>query len=54
MTQIELAYGRSAFEFSFDEARFSVVHTTGIPESPLKDFEIGVALDDRSTTGQRL
>ena len=46
MTQIELAYGRRSFEFSFDEARFSVVTTNRTPKSPLKDFEIGVALDD--------
>ncbi|HKG45302.1 MAG TPA: nickel-dependent lactate racemase [Pyrinomonadaceae bacterium] len=46
MTQIELAYGRRSVEFSFDEARFSVVHTNGIPETPLKDYDIGVALDD--------
>lgn len=46
MTQIELAYGRRSFEFSFDEARFSVVTTNRIPKSPLRDFEIGVALDD--------
>jgi nickel-dependent lactate racemase len=46
MTQIELAYGRRSVEFSFDEARFSVVTTNETPRSPLKDFEIGVALDD--------
>jgi nickel-dependent lactate racemase len=46
MTQIELAYGRRSVEFSFDEARFSVVTTNETPGSPLKDFEIGVALDD--------
>jgi len=46
MTQIELAYGHGSFEFSFDEARFSVVTTNQTPESPLKDFEVGVAFDD--------
>ena len=46
MTQIELAYGRRSFEFNFDEARFSVVTTNRTPKSPLKDFEIGLALDD--------
>jgi nickel-dependent lactate racemase len=46
MTQIELAYGHRSFEFSFDESRFSVVSTDQSPKSPLKDFDIGVALDD--------
>src|SRR5215213_4799245 len=46
MTEIELGYGRRAFEFSFDEARFSVVNPDRGSRSPLKDFEIGAALDD--------
>ena len=46
MTQIELAYGRGSFDFSFDEARFSVVTTEGDREPPLTDFAIGAALDD--------
>jgi len=46
MTQIELAYGRRSFEFSFDEARFSVVTTNQAPNSPLKDFDVGEAIDD--------
>jgi nickel-dependent lactate racemase len=46
MTQIELAYGRRSFEFSFDETRFSVVTTNQAPKSPLKDFEVGEAIDD--------
>jgi len=46
MTQIELAYGHGSFEFSFDEARFSVVTTNQTPESPLRDFDVGVAFDD--------
>jgi nickel-dependent lactate racemase len=46
MTQIELAYGRGSFEFSFDEARFSVVTTDRTPQTPLKDYEVGLALDD--------
>lgn len=45
MTQIELAYGRRSVEFSFDEARFSVVTTNQTHKSPLKDFDVGVALD---------
>jgi len=46
MTEIELGYGRRAFEFSFDEARFSVVNPDRGSRSPLKDFEVGAALDD--------
>jgi nickel-dependent lactate racemase len=45
MNQIELGYGRRSFEFSFDEARFSVVNTDGEHEPPLTDFQIGAALD---------
>jgi len=43
---MELAYGRTAFELSFDETRFSVLTTDRIPTTPLKDYEIGDALDD--------
>jgi lactate racemase len=43
--QIELAYGRRAFDFSFDEDQFSVV-TNNHQGTPLTDFEIGAALDD--------
>ena len=46
MTQMELGYGRSSVEFSFDEARFSVVTTDRTPKTPLKDYEVGLALDD--------
>ena len=46
MTQIELAYGRGSVEFNFDEARFSVVTTDRTPKTPLKDYEVGLALDD--------
>lgn len=46
MTEIELAYGRRAFEFSFDEARFSVVTTKEDREAPLTDFQVGAAFDD--------
>jgi nickel-dependent lactate racemase len=46
MTQIELAYGRRSFEFTFDGARFSVIDTNRIPKTPLKDYEVGVAIDD--------
>src|SRR5215218_6198666 len=43
---MKLAYGRTAFELSFDETRFSVLTTDRIPTTPLKDYEIGDALDD--------
>jgi nickel-dependent lactate racemase len=46
VAQLELAYGRRSFNFSFDEARFSVLTTDRIPKTPLKDFEVGLALDD--------
>jgi lactate racemase len=45
MNQIELGYGRRSLEFSFDEARFSVVTTDGNREPPLTDFQIGAAFD---------
>jgi len=45
MNQIELGYGRRIVEFSFDDARFSVVTTEGDREPPLTDFQIGAALD---------
>jgi nickel-dependent lactate racemase len=45
MNQIELGYGRRAFEFRFDDARFSVVTTEGEHAPPLTDFQIGAALD---------
>jgi lactate racemase len=46
MTQIELAYGRGSLEFSFDEARFSVVTTNHNNEARLTDFQVGAAFDD--------
>jgi len=46
VTEMELAYGRGSVEFNFDEGRFSVLSTERIPKAPLKDFEIGLALDD--------
>ena len=44
--QIELAYGRSSFDFRFDENRFSILTSKADHNSPLSDFEIGAALDD--------
>ena len=46
MAQLELGYGRKSVVFSFDEAQFSVLSTDRIPQAPLKDYEIGLALDD--------
>jgi nickel-dependent lactate racemase len=46
MTQLELAYGRGSFEFSFDEVRFSVVTTDRDHVAPLTDFQAGAAFDD--------
>ena len=43
--RIELAYGRGAIEFGFDEERFELINRFG-HESPLSDFEIGAAFDD--------
>jgi len=43
---MKLGYGRRSFEFSFDEARFSVVSNEGDREPPLSDFQIGAALDN--------
>src|SRR5215203_609682 len=46
MRQIELAYGRGSFEFSFDEDRFSVVTTNDNYQRPLSDFEVGAGFDN--------
>jgi len=43
--QIELAYGRSSFQFDFNERRFSVLTANAAHEVPLSDFEIGAAFD---------
>ena len=43
--RIELGYGRGELEFNFDTTRFDVI-TTDNHESPLSDFEIGVAFDN--------
>ena len=42
---IELAYGRSSFNFEFDERHFSVLTASSPPPAPLSDFEIGAGLD---------
>jgi len=46
MNHIELGYGRRSIEFSFDEARFSLVTTDHDREPPLTDFQVGAALDE--------
>lgn len=43
--QIELAYGRSSFDFRFDENRFSILTTNVDHQQPLSDFEIGASFD---------
>jgi nickel-dependent lactate racemase len=44
MKQIELAYGRRSYEFSFDKNRFSVIDAAHQPQ-PLSDFEVGTSFD---------
>ena len=46
MTKIQLAYGQRSFEFSFDDARFSVVDSNRIPQTPLQDYEVSLGLDN--------
>ena len=43
---IELAYGRSSFDFRYDENRFAILTGNVDHNSPLADFEIGAAFDD--------
>lgn len=43
--QIELAYGRSSFDFRFDENRLSILTTNVDHQQPLSDFEIGASFD---------
>jgi hypothetical protein len=45
--QIELAYGRSSFEFHFDKNRFSILTGNVDHKQPLSDFEIGASLTIR-------
>jgi lactate racemase len=45
ISELELAYGRSSVEFSYDDERFSVLANRLQSEKPLTDFEIGAALD---------
>lgn len=43
--QIELGYGRSSFDFRFDENRFEILSSNMEHKSPLSDYEIGAAFD---------
>jgi len=42
---VKLAYGRRSVDFSFDEARFSIITKSSAGNTPLRDFEVGVLLD---------
>jgi nickel-dependent lactate racemase len=42
----ELAYGRTSFEFNYEEDRFTVINNRQNLPRPLSDFEIGAAFDD--------
>src|SRR5215212_4659318 len=41
----DLAYGRTSFEFDYEQDRFVVVNNNSNPDRPLSDFEIGAAFD---------
>jgi len=45
MTNIELGYGKTSVNFAFDEARFSVLANSSLPETPLTDPQIGASFD---------
>jgi len=42
---VKLPYGRRSIDFSFDDARFSVVSKNSADYTPLSDFEVGVLFD---------
>jgi len=42
---VKLRYGRRSLDFSFDDARFSVVSKNSADYTPLSDFEVGVLFD---------
>ena len=44
-SQISLAYGRRACDFSFDDSRFSIITKNSAGQTPLSDFEVGSAFD---------
>jgi lactate racemase len=41
----DLAYGRTSFEFHYDQERFTIVNINSSFESPLSDYEVGAAFD---------
>jgi nickel-dependent lactate racemase len=41
----DLAYGRTSFEFHYDQDRFTIVNINSSFESPLNDYEVGAAFD---------
>jgi nickel-dependent lactate racemase len=41
----DLAYGRTSFEFHYDQDRFTIVNTDSSFDAPLSDFDIGAAFD---------
>src|SRR5215213_5710187 len=41
----DLAYGRTSFEFDYEQDRFVVVNNNSNLDRPLSDFEIGAAFD---------
>jgi nickel-dependent lactate racemase len=47
MTRIktDLAYGRTSFEFDYEQERFTVVNSNANLDAPLSDFEVGAAFD---------
>jgi nickel-dependent lactate racemase len=45
MNDIELGYGKTSVNFTFDEARFSVLANDSLQETPLSDPQIGAAFD---------
>ena len=42
---MKLAYGHKSFDYSFDDARFSILTKNSDANAPLSDFEVGVAFD---------
>lgn len=41
----DLAYGRTSFEFDYEQERFTVVNSNANLDAPLSDFEVGAAFD---------
>jgi nickel-dependent lactate racemase len=45
MAVVDLAYGRTSFNFEFDDSAFAVLNLHSGTEKPLSDLEIGAAFD---------